>query len=195
MKASPPIWPSPPTHHRVYYSQPRALGADKSGLQSWLWVWSGSKWPELMGNGMWRLMSFTQIWSAAGSNVRSAIPSANPLTNSRDVRDTMSVLSPVPLVFVEMWWGDTARHRPLIFIRPVLTVLCLFLAPGFFWCLNSSPGVFGWLALLGWMSSNKTEKRSKQIARGDSSHLNMIQCLYTQSMSPMNKTRVALFRF
>ena len=128
-------------------------------------VWSGSKWPGLMAIGMWRLMSFTQIWSTDGANVRSA----NPLTNSRDVRDTIKLLSLSPpacarVCWDVMGWHETAPDPDIYQLRAHSPVFVF--SRGFFWCLNSSPGVSGWLALLGCMSSNKTEKRSKQIAGG-----------------------------
>lgn len=137
---SPPhIWPAPPTQSCLL-SPARAPGLSLSSPHNlvyragWL-VWSESKWPGLMENGMWRLMSFTQIWSTAGTNVISA----NPLTNSRNVRDTSKLLFPVPLPQLlcscllrcdGVTQGSTGPC-PLIFISSELTVPCLFLAEVF----------------------------------------------------------------
>ena len=126
---SPPhIWLATPTHRRVYYSQPGV-----SRLQQ---IWF-SELAVLCGLGLngpgWCPLECGDLWVLPKYGPQLALMqlSANPLTNSRDVRVTILLLSLSPVMFVEMWWGDTRQHRPLIFISSELTVLCLFLAEVF----------------------------------------------------------------
>ena len=172
---SPPhIWPAPPTHNRVYY--PRV---SRSRLRT-IWFTELAVLCGLSLNGQdWWRMECGDLWVLPKYGPQLALMSSvQILWQTPEMSETQSKCCslsspPAPVfVFVEMWWGDTRQHRPLspdIYQLRAHSAVFVF-SRGFFWCLNSSPGVFGWLALLGCMSSNKTEKRSKQIAGGDRSH-------------------------
>ena len=163
------IWPAPPTHNRVYYHQP-GPGAPRL-LTIWFTGWAllcglglnGRGWWGMECGDLWVLTKYgPQLALMAGVQILWQTPEMS--------RDTIKLLFPLPILCLLRCDGVTHRAAPAPDIYQLRAHSAVFVfSRGFSWCLNSSPGVSGWLALLGCVSSNKTEKRSKQIAGGDRS--------------------------